>query len=218
MYDMNLFAERLGDLWGASAESSRIIHPRHVHTAASMIIQCKSSLLTGLHKRCQMLNNSERQTDHMSFLKTIWTSRIHYPLFSLTFLSYIHSLVNVRGIYVFWNGNKCVVAQRTTTSIIERCKQHNNQHNRCFLHKGVEGIKIKHSNIFSMNFDFLPTSLALLWHLTSAMPFRPVKCYSLFCWNISANPRGYLSMKIPLDQLNYYYEDINQSHLHHQSQ
>lgn len=71
MYDMNLFAERLGDLWGTSAESSGIIHPRRVHTAASTIIQCKSSLLAGLHKRRQMLNNGERQTAHMSFLRTI---------------------------------------------------------------------------------------------------------------------------------------------------
>lgn len=99
--------------------------------------------------------------------------------------------------FCVWNGNKCVVAQRTTTSIIERCKQQNNQHNCCFQRKGIKGIKINCSNIFSLNFVCLPPSLALLWHLTSAMPFRPVKCYSLFLGTLV-----YLYMTIPLDQLN----------------
>lgn len=193
MCDMTLFAERLGDLCGTSAESSRIIHPRHAHTAASMIIQCKSYLPTGLHKRRQTLNNAERQTGRTSFLRTVWTSLI----IVFTDLFFIHAFpCKCERPFCVWNGNKCVAAQRTTTSVIERCKQQNNQQN-CFQDKGVEGIKTRRSNIFSLNFDCLPTSLALPWHLT-AMPFRPVKCYLLFLEH-SCKPCGYLCMKVPLD-------------------
>lgn len=118
MCDMNLFAERLEDLCGTSAESSRIIHPKQVHTAASMIIQCKSSLLTWLHKRRQMLNNAERQTGRASFLRTVWTSLCHYLLFSLTF--FVHALpCKYERHFCVWNVNKCVVAPRTTTFIIK---------------------------------------------------------------------------------------------------
>lgn len=37
MCDMNLFAERLGDLCRTSAGTSGIIHPRRVHAAALMV-------------------------------------------------------------------------------------------------------------------------------------------------------------------------------------